>query len=42
MRTAPGMVGLWTRADSVTLFDGFAYGETRKVAAPLQVRYHLR
>jgi hypothetical protein len=22
----PGMVGLWTKADSTTLFDGFAYG----------------
>jgi hypothetical protein len=27
--TEPGMVGLWTKADSVTLFDGFAYGESR-------------
>lgn len=25
----PGMVGLWTKADSVTEFDGFIYGETR-------------
>ena len=25
----PGMVGLWTKADSVTLFDDFIYGETR-------------
>jgi hypothetical protein len=24
-----GMVGLWTKADSVTLFDDFVYGETR-------------
>src|SRR5712671_2635123 len=24
-----GMVGLWTKADSVTLFTGFAYGERR-------------
>jgi 3-keto-disaccharide hydrolase len=24
--TEGGMVGLWTKADSVTLFDGFAYG----------------
>jgi hypothetical protein len=22
-----GMVGLWTKADSVTAFDSFAYGE---------------
>jgi len=24
--TEPGMVGVWTKADSVTLFDDFAYG----------------
>ena len=24
-----GMVGLWTKADSVTLFSGFTYGERR-------------
>jgi hypothetical protein len=24
-----GMVGLWTKADSVTLFSGFTYGEQR-------------
>jgi len=24
-----GMVGVWTKADSVTLFSGFAYGEQR-------------
>jgi hypothetical protein len=24
-----GMVGLWTKADSVTLFDAIAYGETK-------------
>jgi hypothetical protein len=24
--TEPGMVGLWTKADSVTLFDDFTYG----------------
>ena len=24
-----GMVGLWTKADSVTVFDGFTYGERR-------------
>jgi len=24
---APGQVGLWTKADSVTLFDDFAFGE---------------
>ncbi|HTI88149.1 MAG TPA: family 16 glycoside hydrolase [Alphaproteobacteria bacterium] len=24
--TGPGMVGLWTKADSVTVFDGFGYG----------------
>jgi hypothetical protein len=24
-----GMVGLWTKADSVTLFDDFVYGETK-------------
>jgi 3-keto-disaccharide hydrolase len=23
----PGLVGLWTKADSVTAFDGFAFGE---------------
>ena len=26
--TDAGMVGLWTKADSVTLFDGVTYGET--------------
>lgn len=25
--TGSGRVGVWTRADSVTLFDGFAYGQ---------------
>jgi hypothetical protein len=25
----PGMVGLWTKADSVTLFDEVAYGENK-------------
>ncbi len=25
--TGPGMVGVWTKADSVTLFDDFSYGE---------------
>ena len=24
-----GMVGLWTKADSVTVFSGFTYGERR-------------
>lgn len=24
--TDPGMVGVWTKADSVTLFDDFSYG----------------
>jgi hypothetical protein len=24
--TAPGKVGVWTKADSVTLFDDFTYG----------------
>ena len=24
-----GMVGLWTKADSVTVFNGFTYGERR-------------
>ena len=24
-----GMVGLWTNADSVTLFDSFSFGEQR-------------
>jgi hypothetical protein len=24
-----GMVGLWTKADSVTLFDEVTYGETK-------------
>ena len=23
----PGRVGVWTKADSVTLFDDFSYGE---------------
>jgi hypothetical protein len=27
--TEAGMVGLWTKADSVTLFDGMTYGETK-------------
>jgi hypothetical protein len=27
--TDAGMVGLWTKADSVTLFDGMTYGETK-------------
>jgi hypothetical protein len=27
--TEPGMVGLWTKADSVTVFDAFAYGEAK-------------
>jgi hypothetical protein len=26
----PGRVGLWTKADSVTLFDDFAYGQTER------------
>jgi hypothetical protein len=26
---APGAVGVWTEADSVTAFDDFAYGTTR-------------
>jgi hypothetical protein len=26
----PGMVGLWTKADSVTLFDEIIYGETKE------------
>lgn len=25
----PGIVGLWTKADSLTLFDGFAFGESK-------------
>jgi len=25
----PGMVGLWTKADSVTAFDAFAYGDAK-------------
>ena len=25
--TGPGMVGLWTKADSVTTFNAFAYGQ---------------
>jgi hypothetical protein len=25
--TEPGMVGVWTKADSVTLFDDFRFGE---------------
>ena len=28
--TAPGLVGLWTKADSVTLFDDFRYGKETK------------
>ena len=27
--TGPGTVGVWTKADSVTAFDGFAYGKSR-------------
>lgn len=27
--TEPGMIGLWTKADSVTLFDDLAYGEIK-------------
>ena len=27
--TEPGMVGLWTKADSVTSFNAFAYGEKK-------------
>jgi hypothetical protein len=27
--TDPGMIGLWTKADSVTLFDDLAYGEVK-------------
>jgi hypothetical protein len=27
--TDAGMVGLWTKADSVTLFDQMTYGETK-------------
>jgi hypothetical protein len=27
--SGPGMVGLWTKADSVTAFDQFAFGETK-------------
>ena len=27
--TEAGMVGLWTKADSVTTFDSFTYGETK-------------
>lgn len=29
MFTEAGMVGLWTKADSVTLFDDMTYGETK-------------
>jgi hypothetical protein len=28
--TGPGKVGVWTKADSVTLFDDFAYGEAAR------------
>ena len=28
----PGMVGLWTKADSVTVFDGFAFGESKSAS----------
>ena len=27
--TEPGMVGLWTKADSVTVFDAFVYGDSK-------------
>ena len=27
--TEPGMVGLWTKADSVTAFDAFVYGDAK-------------
>ena len=27
--TEPGMIGLWTKADSVTAFDAFAYGDAK-------------
>ena len=27
--TDAGMIGLWTKADSVTLFDDLTYGEAR-------------
>ena len=27
--TEPGLVGLWTKADSVTAFDAFAYGDAK-------------
>jgi ethanolamine utilization protein EutQ (cupin superfamily) len=26
----PGAVGVWTKADSVTLFDDFSYGAARR------------
>ena len=28
--TGPGRVGVWTKADSVTLFDDFAYGQIER------------
>lgn len=28
----PGLVGLWTKADSVTAFDGFAFGESKSAS----------
>ena len=27
--TNAGMIGLWTKADSVTLFDDLSYGEVK-------------
>jgi hypothetical protein len=26
----PGMIGLWTKADSITVFDGLTYGEKKQ------------
>ena len=28
--TEPGLVGLWTKADSVTVFDDFSYGPSQR------------
>lgn len=34
--SGPGAVGVWTKADSVTVFDNFSYGNFEKLVTPLE------
>jgi hypothetical protein len=36
--TQSGMIGLWTKADSVTLFDDLTYGESDRCLVHLSWR----